>query len=100
MTSGMIESGFEWQVASATIPTFMTWASIWPKPAWSCRWAVLAGNENACGTHDGTDEITALQHELLDMAVDPGVNDRFVEIDLCLGEGRLCAFLLRRQQGR
>ena len=64
----MIVQGFEMQVASATIPTFMTWASIWPKPA--CKRALPGafGDQDAGGPHHRIDDVADAQQELLHAA--------------------------------
>ena len=99
-TIGITVHGLEMQVTSATIPTFMTWPSIWPNPA--CRPAATGAfrNEHAGGTQHRVDDIADPQGELLDAAGDAGADHGLVQFRLGLGERCLGARLLRRQQGR
>ena len=61
------------QVASATMPTFITCASIWPKPAIRCAPGAVR-NQDAGRPHHRIDDVADAQRELLDPPVDPGAN--------------------------
>ena len=82
-TIGMIVKGLATQVASAIMPTFITCASIWPKPASGLPRPASAG-PGCRRAHHRVDDVAGPQGELLHRAVDAGVDDRLVELDLGL----------------
>ena len=92
----MTVNGFETQVTSAIIPTFMICASIWPKPAG--RNGRRLRDQYAGRTHHRIDEVADAQRELLDAPIHAGADHGLVELDLCLRERCLGAGLFRGQQ--
>ena len=60
----------------------------------------LGRDQDTRRTHHRIDDIAFAQRELLDHAVDQGMNDGLVEIDLGLGARSFGAALLRRQKQR
>ena len=73
-TIGMIVKGFDTQVTSAIMPTFMTCASICPKPACSLPRPDSGRDENAGRAHERVDDVADLQDELFHPAVDAGID--------------------------
>ena len=97
-TKGMMVKGLPTQVASAIMPTFMTCASICPKPA--TRWPApsLGGNQDAGRPQHRIDDIALPERELLHRAGDTREDKGLVEIDLRLRQRGFRARLLGRQK--
>ena len=52
-TTGMTVNGIATQVTSPIIPFFITWASIWPNPAWMATRPASAGTSMPAGRSIG-----------------------------------------------
>jgi hypothetical protein len=57
----------------------------------------FGGNQQARRAHERIDDVADAERELLHMAGDAGVDNQFVQLDLCLLEGGIGAGLLCRQ---
>ena len=97
-TIGMTVQGFEMQVASATMPTFITCASICPKPAMQACPAGALRDQDAGRTHERVDDVADPQRELLHSPIHASADDGLRQIHLGLGQRRFGAGLLRREQ--
>ena len=85
-TIGMTVQGFETQVTSATMPTFMTCASICPKPAAMALRPAPSGIRTPAGRMNGLTMSPTRKRELLHPPVHAGADDGLVEIHLGLGQ--------------
>ena len=98
MTNGMMVHGFETQVASATMPGFRTWASIWLKPAAALLPAPSGIRIPAGRVTGAVDDVTDAKEELLDASLYAGPDDGLVKLDLaCASAASALAFWAGRR---
>ena len=97
---GMIFHGLEMHVTSASIPGFMTWPSIWPKPACRLGRNEAVGIEHAGWARHRIDDVADLQCELFDTARHPGPDHGLRQFHLGLDERGFGTRLLRGQDIR